>query len=310
MDFTTYQEEAKKTDQNPNNRKGRLIALLGLASEAADLLSEHKKLLRDGRSHMKFKQVVQEELGDVLWYLSTTATKHDISLNDLAIANLEKTRRRWLRRKTSNHLFHEQDFFDHRFSKGQRFPREFSVKIVQLTEGSKTAVKMLVKRDVIGSSEKEPEKIDGLCVIGNELTDNSHTDDGYRFHDVFHLAHAAVLGWSPVLRKLMGRKRKEDKKIDEVEDGARAIFTEEALLTVIFNYAQQHRFLKKVRSVDTQLLDIIVSMVAGLEVRHSPPAEWERAILDGYAVWRQVRKNLGGIVHVNMAERSVTYSKT
>ena len=32
-------------------------------------------------------------------------------------------------------------------------------------------------------------------VIGDALTDNAHIDDGYRFHDIFHFAYAAVLGW-------------------------------------------------------------------------------------------------------------------
>jgi hypothetical protein len=36
--------------------------------------------------------------------------------------------------------------------------------------------------------------------IGDRLTDNKLEKDDYRFHDVFHLANAAILGWSPVLR--------------------------------------------------------------------------------------------------------------
>ena len=44
--------------------------------------------------------------------------------------------------------------------------------------------------------------------IGDELTDNAYKDDGYRFHDVFHSAYVAILGWSPVIRKLLKRKRK------------------------------------------------------------------------------------------------------
>ena len=58
--------------------------------------------------------------------------------------------------------------------------------------------------------------------LGNELTDNAYENDGYRYHDVFHLAYAAVLGWSPVIRKLMDRKRKSDPQIDRIEDGGRA----------------------------------------------------------------------------------------
>ena len=42
------------------------------------------------------------------------------------------------------------------------------------------------------------------------------------FHDVFHLAYAAVLGWSPTTRALLKIKRKSRPEIDENEDGARA----------------------------------------------------------------------------------------
>src|SRR2546425_1996035 len=51
------------------------------------------------------------------------------------------------------------------------------------------------------------------------IQDNAYDDDGYRFHDVFHFAHLAILGWSPVLRKLLKRKRRNDVLVDEVEDG-------------------------------------------------------------------------------------------
>ena len=45
--------------------------------------------------------------------------------------------------------------------------------------------------------------------LGNDLMDNAYEDDGYRFHDVFHLACAAVLGWSPVLRALYEAEAEE-----------------------------------------------------------------------------------------------------
>ncbi|MFI0349933.1 hypothetical protein [Actinomadura sp. 9N407] len=61
-----------------------------------------------------------------------------------------------------------------------------------------------------------------------------------RMHDVFHLSYAAVLGWSPVMRSLMRRKRKSDPAIDEAEDGGRAIAIEEGISTMVFSYASRH----------------------------------------------------------------------
>jgi hypothetical protein len=39
--------------------------------------------------------------------------------------------------------------------------------------------------------------------IGDPLTDNIRDPDGYRFHDVFHFARAAILHWSPTFRALI-----------------------------------------------------------------------------------------------------------
>ena len=63
-----------------------------------------------------------------------------------------------------------------------------------------------------------------------------------RFHDVFHLANAAILHWSPVFRALIRQKRKSDPKIDEVEDGGRATVVEEGLTAWIFSYAKGLNF--------------------------------------------------------------------
>ena len=63
----------------------------------------------------------------------------------------------------------------------------------------------------------------GGVIIGDRLTNNKMEQDDYRFHDVFHIAYAVHLGWSPVLRALFRVKRKSSPKTDENEDGARAI---------------------------------------------------------------------------------------
>ena len=74
----------------------------------------------------------------------------------------------------------------------------------------------------------------GGMLLGDRLTDNHVPEDDYRFHDVFHLAYAAVLGWSPTTRALLKIKRKSIPKIDENEDGARANLIEEGLADLDF----------------------------------------------------------------------------
>src|SRR5258708_3029872 len=76
--------------------------------------------------------------------------------------------------------------------------------------------------------------------IGSLLTENRHEPDDYPFHDVFHLAFAAILGWSPTLRALLKLKRKSRPETDENEDGARAGIIEEGISTWIFNHGARN----------------------------------------------------------------------
>jgi hypothetical protein len=143
--------------------------------------------------------------------------------------------------------------------------------------------------------------------IGNDLTDNSYSSDGYRFHDIFHFSYAAVLGWSPVIRSNLKLKRKSDSGIDEVEDGGRAIAIEEGISALVFSYAKDRNFLEGVDTLDDQLLKTIKNMTLHLEVSQCSLGAWEQAILSGYEVWRQVEKNQGGKVIVDLDARSIIY---
>jgi len=148
--------------------------------------------------------------------------------------------------------------------------------------------------------------IDGVQ-RGSKLQDNAHEEDGYRYHDVFHFAFAAILGWSPVLRKLLKCKRPSSRSTDMVEDGGRAAVIDEALVAFIFAYAAKHDFLKKVERLDFGLLSTLQSMTVGLEVSERSSAQWEQAVLAGFQVWREVHGNRGGRIQVDMNARTLDY---
>jgi hypothetical protein len=130
--------------------------------------------------------------------------------------------------------------------------------------------------------------------FGDPLTDNSKVPDGYGFHDAIHLSFAAVLGWSPMTRSLLKAKRKSNHVVDEVEDGARARYTEEGLSTFIFAYAKNYNWLERKSSVSSELLGAIRNMTADLEVGCCTEGEWEKAIIQGFAVWREIKKRGSG----------------
>lgn len=144
-------------------------------------------------------------------------------------------------------------------------------------------------------------------LVGSALTDNAYEDDGYRYHDVFHLAYAAILGWSPVLRGLMRLKRRSRPVVDEVEDGGRASVIEEGIAAVAFDYARKHQFLHGLSDVDEGLLSTLHGMSAHLEVAAQPSSAWRQAVLEGFAVWRELVENSGGQVHADLDKREISY---
>ncbi|HTG32709.1 MAG TPA: nucleoside triphosphate pyrophosphohydrolase family protein [Thermoanaerobaculia bacterium] len=290
MDFDRYQKEALETDHLPA-RAGSgdvlplIVPMLGLAGEAGQLLSEYKKHLRDGEAHRLFKERVSEELGDLLWYIANVASKFDLALNEIAAANLAKVKARWDTERT------EPLHFDATLPAGERLPRQFEVELVDIEANGRQRVRVLINGEPLGA----------------ELTDNAYDPDGYRLHDVFHLAYAAVLGWSPVTRALLRRKRKSRPLIDEVEDGGRAAVIEEGVAALAFDYARRHRMLDGVSVLDFQLLRTIKDMTSHLEVKQCSTGEWENAILQGFKAWRAVLASRGGRIAVDLDKRRIDY---
>lgn len=290
MELNEYQRKARFSEVKPSE-EGLIISFLGLAGEAGQLLTEYKKFLRDGPAHRLFQKRVEEELGDILWYIASIASKFDLLLGEVATSNLEKIQDRWGERIQALTL-ESRVAYDTHFPEKERFPPSFVARIEQVSSPGKTIVRVLV---------------DGRQ-MGNSLSDNFYGDDGYRFHDIFHFAYAAVLGWSPVVRKLLKRKRKSNVQIDEVEDGGRAAAIEEGITALVFAYAKDHNYFEGVREVDYHLLKTIKGLTAHLEVSTRSLREWEQAILVGYDAWRQLNLKKEGTITIDLVrgEMSVT----
>ena len=288
MELNKYQRLANQTDQQPeesnleSDPRSILVPLLGMAGEVGELLGEHKKWLRDGDSYKLFPERVKEELGDLLWYLSNVATKHGLTLEEVAEFNLSKTGRRW---QPVGATIGKRKLFDEEFPPSERLPRQMDISI---EEESGIAITT----------------IDG-AKYGDPLTDNRYEDDGYRFHDICHLSYASVLGWSPTMRALMRRKRKSDPKVDEVEDGGRAIVIEEGISAMVFSYAERRNFLEGAEGLNYDLLRTIKDMTAHLEVSTRTEGDWERAIMTGFDIWRQVKAQSRGQIHADLESGTI-----
>jgi NTP pyrophosphatase (non-canonical NTP hydrolase) len=290
MDFNDYQNKARETIQkyNADVTTNLVIPYLGIIGEAGSVVSELKKKLRDGDSYSNFKNKLKEELGDVLWYIAAIAEQNDIKLEDIASENLLKVLDRFS--EENNVSFTD---YDEGFPETEQLPDEFEVEFIPFENNGKKLVKIIDKRN--GE------------LIGDPLTDNNYEDDGYRFHDIFHFGYLANLGWSPVLRKLLKKKRKSDPIIDENEDGARAQIIEELISLFIYSESKDSKLLKYSKNIDTTLLKLVQRFVKDLEVRDCSAKKWETTILNSYGIFNKLIENDGGRVLVSKKNRMLTY---
>lgn len=290
MEFNDYQKQAELTIQKSasDDKLSFIVPFLGIIGEIGSVLTQLKIKLRDGDSYVVYKKKLSEELGDVLWYISTIATQNDIILEDIVSQNLHKIKDRFLIDEST-----EFKDFDEEYPESERFPEEFEIEFVSYNEKDKKMLKIIDKRT-------------GL-MIGDPLNDNTYEDDGYRFHDIFHYGYLAVMGWSPVIRKLLNLKRKSDQIIDDNEDGARSQITEELISLFIYHHAVELDLLKYSKSVDSGIIKQVQNLVKNTEVKECSGSQWEKAILNSYQIFNELRENEGGRVLVSKKNRKLIF---
>lgn len=174
----------------------------------------------------------------------------------------------------------------------EKLPQQFTVRFRELFQASYPQVKVTFNGDQ----------------LGDVINDNYYYNDGYRYHDVFHYTFATLLDWSPCARAMMKRKRKSDPALDRVEDGARAMITEEAISLILFNDARSNDFYQGNKQVDDRILDIIINMTSGYEVATKSKSDWNHAILKSYEMFRLLRDNKGGLISFNAKDKTIEYS--
>jgi NTP pyrophosphatase (non-canonical NTP hydrolase) len=92
QNFDEYQRQSRKTAGYPPIGHAVIYPALGLVNEAGEVAGKIKKIFRDkeGVIGEAERDALKAELGDVLWYLAQVATELDLSLQDIAQANLAK----------------------------------------------------------------------------------------------------------------------------------------------------------------------------------------------------------------------------
>ncbi|MEW5813085.1 MAG: hypothetical protein AB1925_27000 [Actinomycetota bacterium] len=288
MELDGYQREAWRFDQQGTDHPaGLTVSLLGLGGEVGDLLTSQKKRVRDRVTPTSAHEADTEAVGDILWYLAVTAARLGVDLGTAATTNLDKIADRWAATgapypsselpqaevggiEPNKASLGDARVFDAGHAPAYRLPRQFRVVIAPDPYLAAGRVRM------VRNGQK----------FGDPLSDNVSEADWYRYHDAFHLAYAAVLGWSPVFRALGDLKRKDDQVIDEVEDGGRAIAIEEGLAAFLFEEGRLNDWFKHGQTVPGDALAMCRRLTSQLEARAITAFEWERAILTGFECWR------------------------
>ena len=278
--------EPKLSDLEPQARgddaadRAFELALLELAGEAGNLA----KRFASG-AYTNNVDALRGDMVKLLRPLGRAAAAADVSLDEAGSLNIAKIEDRWPPERKAPAPA------DEGFPIDEQLPRQLRVEIYE--------------REVNGRKYVF-QKANGL-LLGDRLTDNHIPEDDYRFHDVFHLAHAAVLGWSPTTRALLKVKRKSRPAVDENEDGARANLIEEGLTTWIFETAKRHNFFANTPQLGLDLLKSIKQFVRGYEAEKLPMWLWESAILQGYAVFRELQARRRGVIIVDMDARTIRF---
>jgi NTP pyrophosphatase (non-canonical NTP hydrolase) len=218
--------------------------------------------------------------------LLALAVEAQVELEGAALGNISKVQSRWPPTQQFARLFDDSS------PEEEQLPRTLALEFHERRRGARIEVLL---------------RYQGVT-IGDRLTDNIADPDGYRYHDVFHMAYAVFLGWSPVTRELLRCKRKSQPAVDENEDGARASILEEAVSAVVFSRAKNMRYFEVATELDYDLLKTIQEILRGYEVAEIPLWQWERAVLEGFRVFRLLRANQGGTVSWRLPERHFEWS--
>lgn len=334
-----YLDCVKKTDKLPKDNIEPVI--FGLLGEVGELLTIRKKEIREE----KYKQEGYiEELGDIFWYLSCLSIRSNLNLEKIFRKNNNFKNKQNIGNPFCSLVVVTGIFFSKKEKINEELIQNFLIVFFEIirqleinfkkeilkTNSEKVQSRFLKNEPPPKFDENFPEyekipekfKIEFLekedrkvilrwnkVLIGDPLSDNNHDNDGYRYHDIFHLSYAAILHWSPIFRSLIKHKRKSNPKIDDEEDGGRAKVIEEGISILIFNFAKKNNFFEGVNELPFNLLKNIQQMIKGLEVEKCPLSLWEEAILKGYKVFRKMKKNGNGIVICNKKNRTISYEK-
>ena len=82
----TYIDFTRKTAKYPKRREKEYL-MIGLMNEAGEVGGAYKKEIRD---HVDNTDLIIDEMGDVLWYLTRLCDVYGLKISDLMVNNIDK----------------------------------------------------------------------------------------------------------------------------------------------------------------------------------------------------------------------------
>ena len=83
---STYIDFTRKTAKYPKRREKEYL-MIGLMNEAGEVGGAFKKEIRD---RIDNTDLIVDELGDVLWYLTRLCDVYDVKISELMVNNMDK----------------------------------------------------------------------------------------------------------------------------------------------------------------------------------------------------------------------------
>ena len=82
----TYMDFTRKTARYPKRREKEYL-MIGLMNEAGEVGGAYKKEIRDLVDN---EELIIDEMGDVLWYLTRLCDVYNIKISELMVNNMDK----------------------------------------------------------------------------------------------------------------------------------------------------------------------------------------------------------------------------
>jgi NTP pyrophosphatase (non-canonical NTP hydrolase) len=127
-------------------------------------------------AHTLDRDVLGERLAEIFSVLVQASNEAGVTLEKAAEKNLIKTFDRWPIKMTPHPLFDENE------CREEQLPRKMVIDIFE----------RIINKDTPNQKEYVLQRSNEI-LIGDRVTDNILEPDGYRFHDVFHYAYAAII---------------------------------------------------------------------------------------------------------------------